>query len=193
MSGGEEKTRSAASIDPPPFFFAPRPTQFVFPDRTLWKTTRRSSSLPCRSPQMVTCLLTAVLHWLRLGSLLRCSTASMSTPATYLACSRCGWKRKSLQSTQSTHVDFHTRGFFFRFYPIPRGVRGKGGGAVREGLLHVCVLLCVWRAYPLPPFVRMDTQCYAVRRDKCFGANGPERCMWDASVLALPLHVTCTL
>lgn len=55
---------------------------------TLWNTTSKSSSFPCKSPQMVTCLDMAVEAWFKFGERFSRAVASFRMPATYLACNR---------------------------------------------------------------------------------------------------------
>lgn len=65
---------------------------YIGSTNTLWKITKRSSIFPWRSPQMVTCLLTLVEAWFKLGSRLSAAAASFKMAATYRAWSRCCWK-----------------------------------------------------------------------------------------------------
>lgn len=61
---------------------------FVYGLLTLWNTTSKSSSFPCKSPQMVTCLDIAVLAWFKFGKRFSRIVASFRMPATYFACRR---------------------------------------------------------------------------------------------------------
>lgn len=69
-------------------FFAHNFIDFVDGLLTLWNTTSKSSSFPCKSPQMVTCLLIAVEAWFRFGRRFSRIVASFKMPATYFACRR---------------------------------------------------------------------------------------------------------
>ena len=61
----------------------------------MWNITSRSSSFPCRSPQIVICFDMAVEAWLKFGNLLSCMADSFNIPATYFACRRCCCKEKT--------------------------------------------------------------------------------------------------
>lgn len=64
------------------------PVVLVYGLLTLWNTTNKSSSFPCKSPQMVTCFDMAVDAWFKLGKRFSRIVASFSIPATYFA-----WRR----------------------------------------------------------------------------------------------------
>lgn len=73
------------------FFFCKQqflPVVLVYGLLTLWNTTNKSSSFPCKSPQMVTCFDMAVDAWFKLGKRFSRIVASFNIPATYFACRR---------------------------------------------------------------------------------------------------------
>lgn len=81
------------------------PTLFlVYGLLTLWNTTNKSSSFPCKSPHMVTCFDIAVDAWFKLGKRFSRIVASFNIPATYFACKRLYW---SSANAPEINIDVH--------------------------------------------------------------------------------------
>lgn len=72
---------------------------------TLWKTTSKSSSLPCRSPQIVACFEIAVDTWFRFGKRFNRYAASLNMLATYLACRRLLYRIKKMFVLNVIRID----------------------------------------------------------------------------------------